>query len=128
MKSLRLMTTVAAAVLLTTALAFARDPTGSWKWTIPGRDGQPREITLKLALKDAQLTGSISGFRGDDPISNGTFKEDQIAFSVVRAVNGNSFEQKYQGKLDGDTIKGAIDFTGRDGQPVHRDWTATRQK
>ncbi len=128
MKSLRLFATAIAAVLFTTALAFAGDPTGTWKWTIPGRDGQPRDVTLKLDLKDNQLTGSISGFRGDTPISSGTFKDDQIAFSVVREFNGNTFEQKYQGKLDGDTIKGAIDFTGRDGQPVHRDWTATRQK
>ena len=128
MKSFRLIAGSLAALLLTTAVALAGDPTGTWKWTIPGRDGQPRDVTLKLELKDGQLTGTISGFRGDNPISDGTFKDDQLAFSVVRELNGNKFEQKYQGKLDGDTITGAVDFTGRDGQPMHRDWTAMRQK
>ena len=128
MKSLRLLGTALAAVCLTTALAFAGDPTGNWKWSVPGRDGQNRDITLKLDLKDGQLTGSISGFRGDTPISSGSFKDDQVAFSVVREYNGTKFEQKYTGKLDGDTIKGSISFTNRDGEAQTRDWTATRAK
>jgi hypothetical protein len=128
MKSLRLFATAAAATVFATALAFAGDPTGTWKWTIPGRDGQPRDVTLKLELKDGQLSGTMGGFRGDTPINAGSFKDDQLAFSVVREFNGSKFEQKYQGKLDGDTITGFVDFTGRDGQPMHRDWTATRQK
>jgi len=128
MKSFRLFATALAAVCLTTALAFAGDPTGTWKWSIPGRDGQAREISLSLALKDGQLTGSLTAFRGDTPISDASFKDDQIAFSVVREFNGNKFEQKYTGKLDGDTIKGSISFTNRDGEAQTRDWTATRSK
>jgi hypothetical protein len=128
MKSLRILTTALAAICLTTVLAFAGDPTGTWKWTVPGRDGQTREVTLKLELKDGQLSGSMSGFRGDTPISSASFKEDQLAFSVVREFNGNKFEQKYTGKLDGDTIKGSLNFTNRDGEATTRDWTATRAK
>ena len=128
MKSFRLLGAALAAVCLTTVLAFAGDPTGNWKWNVPGRDGQTREVTLKLDLKDGQLTGSISGFRGDTPISNGSFKDDQIAFSVVREYNGTKFESKYTGKLDGDTIKGSFSFTGRDGESRTIDWSATRAK
>ena len=128
MKSLRLLTTAFAAVCLTTVLAFAGDPTGTWKWSVPGRDGQSRDVTLKLDLKDGQLTGSLTAFRGDTPISAASFKDDQIAFSVVREFNGTKFEQKYTGKLDGDTIKGSISFTNRDGEAQTRDWTANRAK
>ncbi|HUL54927.1 MAG TPA: hypothetical protein VLT83_16105 [Opitutaceae bacterium] len=128
MKSLRLITAALAAVLLTSALALAGDPTGSWKWSFPGRDGQSREITLKLELKDGQLTGSVSGFRGETPISNASCKDDQIVFSVVREFQGNKFETKYTGKLEGDTIKGTIERTGRDGQATTNEWTATRAK
>ncbi len=129
MKSFRFIATAFAAVLLTSALAFAADPSGTWKWSVPGRDGQSRDITLKLSLANGQLTGSITGFRGEDtPISNGSFKDDQVAFSVVREFRGNKFESKYQGKLEGDTIKGTFEFTGRDGQSMSRDWTATREK
>jgi hypothetical protein len=128
MKSLRIITTAFAAVCLTTVLAFAGDPTGTWKWSFEGRNGQTREVTLKLELKDGQLSGSVSGFRGDTPISNASFKDDQIAFSVVREFNGNKFETKYTGKLAGDTITGSTVSTGRDGETNTREWTATRAK
>jgi hypothetical protein len=95
---------------------------------MPGRDGQPREVTLKLELKDGQLTGSMSGFRGETPISTASFKDDQIAFSIVREFNGNKMETKYQGKLDGDTLKGSSEGAGRDGQVTKQEWTATRAK
>jgi hypothetical protein len=128
MKSFRMITAAFAAICLTSVLAFAGDPTGTWKWTVPGRDGQPREVTLKLELKDGQLAGSMSGFRGETPLSDASFKDDQIAFSVVREFNGNKFETKYQGKLDGDTLKGSSEGPGRDGQITKREWTATRAK
>ena len=128
MKSFRMMSAAFAAVCLTSVLAFAGDPTGIWKWTLPGRDGQPREFTLKLELKDGQLTGSMSGFRGETSLSDASFKDDQIAFSVVREFNGNKLETKYQGKLDGDTLKGSSEGTGRDGQVTKREWTAMRAK
>jgi hypothetical protein len=128
MKSLRLITAALAAVLFTSVLAFAGDPTGTWKWSIPGRDGQPREINLKLELKDGMLTGTVNGFRGETPISSASFKDDQIAFAVVREFQGNKYETKYDGKLDGDTIKGTLERTGRDGQVTKSEWTATRAK
>jgi hypothetical protein len=128
MKSLRLTASALAAVLLSSVFAFAGNPTGTWKWSITGRDGQPREITLKLELKDGQLTGSMSGFRSETPISNASSKDDQIAFSVVREFQGNKFETKYDGKLDGDTIKGTVERSGRDGQVTKSEWTATRAK
>ena len=128
MKSFRMITAAFAAVCLTSVLAFAGDPTGTWKWTVPGRDGQPREVTLKLELKDGQLTGNMSGFRGETPLSDASFKDDQIAFSVVREFNGNKLETKYQGKLDGDTLKGSSEGPGRDGQVTKQEWTAPRAK
>jgi hypothetical protein len=128
MKPLRLLSAAFTAVVLTSVLAFAGDPTGTWKWSVPGRDGQPREFTLKLELKDGQLSGIMSGFRGDTPITNAAFKDDQVAFTVVREFNGNRVETKYQGKLEGDTIKGSSEGPGRDGQIMKREWAPTRAK
>jgi hypothetical protein len=70
----------------------------------------------------------MSGFRSETPISNASSKDDQIAFSVVREFQGNKFETKYDGKLDGDTIKGTVERSGRDGQVTKSEWTATRAK
>ena len=89
----------------------------------------PRETTLTLTLKDGQLTGSQSGRGGDTPIANASFKGDMISFTVEREMQGNKFVVKYEGKLDGDTIKGTIELPGRDGgEPRKVDWNATRAK
>lgn len=130
MKTNRCVFAVLVAALFTVTAAFAGDPTGTWKWTRPGRDGQAVEATMKLALKDGLLTGTVSGFRGgENAISDGTFTDGQIAFKVVVEFNGNSRTVTYAGKLDGDTIKGTITYPGRDGgEPRTIDWNATREK
>jgi hypothetical protein len=133
MKSLRILAVAFAATCLMTAAAVAADPTGNWKWTQQGRGGS-QEITAKLALKDGALTGSITspGRGGGDPvttdISDASFKDGMIAFSLVREFNGNKIVTKYSGKLDGDTITGSSERPGRgDGAPpMKTDWVATR--
>ena len=136
MKSLRILAATFVASCLITAAAFAADPSGSWKWSQPGRGGgEPQEITAKLALKDGKLTGSVMqpGRGGGEPtpleISDASFKDDTIAFSTVQEFNGNKRVTKYTGKLAGDTITGTILAPGRGGaEPMPRDWAATKAK
>lgn len=108
--------------------AFAGDPNGTWKWSTEGRDGQTVESTLKLELKDGKLTGTITGRGGETPISDATFKDDSIAFAVVRERNGNKFVSKYSGKLNGDAITGSSEITRGDGEVMKREWNAKRSK
>lgn len=130
MKNIRSVFAALAAVVLFAGAAVAGDPTGTWTWSRPGRDGQAMESTMKLELKDGQLTGTVSGFRGgENAISEATFKDDQIAFKVNVEFNGNKRTMTYEGKLAGDTITGTIVFPGRDGgEPRKVDWNATRKK
>ncbi|MFT3783059.1 MAG: hypothetical protein QM790_13710 [Nibricoccus sp.] len=127
----------AAALLLTLSVhASAADPTGTWKWTQPGRNGgQGFEQTLKLDLKDGKLTGTMLG--ADTPrmkipdvaIGDASFRDDAISFTVTREWNGNKIATKYEGKLEGDTIKGTSERPSRDGgAPQKRDWEAKRAK
>jgi hypothetical protein len=125
------------AALVLTVSAFAADasPAGTWKWTQPGRNGGPgREQTLKLEVNDGKLTGTLLGGQtpmGEIPdvaISDASFKDGEVKFTVAREFNGRSFTSKYDGKLDGDTIKGSVESTGRNGEPRKNDWTATRSK
>jgi hypothetical protein len=116
------------AACLTAVVAFAGDPTGTWKWSTPGRDGQTFESTLKLELKDGKLTGAVSGRRGETPISAGVFKDDTVTFSVEREFNGNKFTTKYSGKLEGDSIAGSQESVRPDGELMKRDWNAKRAK
>ena len=102
------------------------DPTGTWKWSFTGQNGQTRETTLKLKLEGDKLTGTISG-RGDDTaIEDAKLAGDEISFKVTREFNGNKVTAKYSGKLSGDSIKGKTE-TERDGQPRSRDWEAKRE-
>lgn len=133
MKTPRLLIAVFAAVSLCLA-TYAGDPTGSWKWTTQGRNGQSIESTVKLELKDGQLSGTMLGFQGgqfqipDTAIGDATFADDTIAFTVTREFNGNKMVIKYAGKLAGDAITGTTERTNRDGETVKRDWNATRAK
>lgn len=106
--------------------AFAGDPTGTWKWSVTTPNGD-LETTLKLTLKNGKIAGTYSNTFGDASISNTSFKDDAIAFEVEREFDGNKFVLKYQGKLDGDTIKGTIEVPGMDGsEPRKMDWNARR--
>jgi hypothetical protein len=135
MKSFHKILATSVAVCFATVAAIAADPTGTWKWTQPGRGGgQGFEVTVKLELKDGALSGTMMGVdtpNGKIPdvaIGDASFKGDTVAFSVTREFNGNKRTSKYEGKLDGDTIKGSVERPGRDGAVQKNDWTATRAK
>lgn len=126
MKTLRNLITAVAAVSISALATYAANPSGTWTWK---RQFQDREIvsTMKLELKDGQLTGTVSGFRGgENAISNAKFENDAVSFDVVVEFNGNSRTQKYHGKLEGNTITGTIQMQGREGQSRELDWKATR--
>ncbi|MBI4662385.1 MAG: hypothetical protein HY735_26495 [Verrucomicrobia bacterium] len=108
------------------------DPTGTWTWSTPGRDGgEPRQSTLKLKLEGEKVTGMLStpgrqgGQARETTIENGKLKGDEVSFTVTREFGGNKFVSKYTGKISGDTLKGKMAFE-RDGQSQERDWEAKR--
>lgn len=116
-------------------MASAGSPAGTWKFTGPGRGGNPgQEVTITLDYKDGKLTGQQAASetpRGPQPaaaISDASFKDGVIAFSVSREFNGNTRVTKYSGKLAGDTITGTIETPGRDGATQKTDWAAKRSK
>lgn len=108
------------------------DPSGTWTWTTPGRDGgADRKSTLTLKADGDKVTGKVSGpgrqgNTTETEISDGKLKGDEISFTVTREVNGNKFTAKYNGKLSGDSITGKIEME-RNGESRSRDWTAKRE-
>ena len=107
------------------------DPSGTWSWTMRGRQGGTgRKVTLKLKTEGTKVTGTMSmpgrnGQSNDTEIKDGKITGDQISFNVVRERNGNTITTKYSGKITGDTIKGKMEYE-RNGEPLSRNWEATR--
>jgi hypothetical protein len=116
------------ASLFTAAVAFAGDPTGTWKWTAESPQGRSAESTLKLTLTNNQLSGTIENRLGKVDIRDAHFVDDHLSFTVVRKFRRREFKTSYDGKLEGDTITGKIETKGRDDQPVSLPWTAQRVK
>jgi opacity protein-like surface antigen len=120
----RLMLGALAAVLTTSA--FAADVTGKWTAQVPGRDGQTRETTFNLTATGETVTGTVSGRNGDNPISEGTVKGDDLSFAVKVNFGGNDMKLLYTGKLAGDEIK--FTRTREGGDQGGQEFTATRAK
>jgi len=100
---------------------------GTWKWTVTFNNNT-REQTLKLTSKDGKPEGVILGRNNQETkIEDASFKDGVIAFTVNRERNGAKVASKYNGKVEGDTIKGKIE-TEANGQTNSRDWEAKREK
>lgn len=109
------------------------DPTGTYIWTMPGRNGGPdRTNTLTLKLDGDTLTGKLSapgrgGKINETEIADGKVDGSTVSFNVIRTYNENTMTNKYSGKLADGTITGTIEFN-RNGDTQSRDWTAKVQK
>ena len=106
------------------------DPSGTWKWTRPGRNGgADQELSLKLKLDGDKVTGTLTQPQGgqtrDVEIKDAKLKGDEISFTTSVERGGNTTTSKYSGKISGDTLKGKIE-TDRNGQATSRDWEAKR--
>lgn len=123
---------LAAVIMLTATAAQAADPTGTWTWSTPGRNGGSERVsTLTLKAEDTKLTGKLSvpgrdGSPVETPIVDGKVDGDNISFALVRSYNGNSNTNSYSGVVAADKITGKIDSINRNGEPQSRDWAATR--
>ena len=123
----------AALLIGTLTQVQAADPSGTYMWTMPGRNGgADRTNTLALKLEGAKLTGKLSapgraGAVTETEIADGKVTGAEISFCVVRTFNGNTMTNKYSGTLADGAIKGKMEFT-RNGDPQSRDWEAKLQK
>ncbi len=115
---------------VTTALAFfafvamAADATGKWTYEQEGRGGRgPTSVTITLKQDGTKLTGSVPGFGrrgGDAPppteITDGKVDGNKVSFTVKREFNGNVNVTKYEGVIDGDSMKLKVTRNGQNGE------------
>jgi hypothetical protein len=105
----RILLWIVALALLATA-ALAADVSGKWTAETTRPDGQTYQTTFDFKVSGEELTGTVSGRRGDTPISEGKISGDDISFVVVRTFNEREVKMLYKGKVAGDEIKLTVTF------------------
>lgn len=80
--------------------------TGKYTWTFQGPQGDV-EFTFDLKQEGDKLTGTVSGFGGDNEISDGTVSKDgTVSFKVSREFGGRPMVTTYTGKVTDGVFKG----------------------
>jgi hypothetical protein len=107
----------AASSLLVAVTASGADVSGKWTAEVTGRNGQVQTTTFVFKVEGEKLTGTTSGRAGENAISDGTVKGEDLAFTVAVSFNGNNMKLIYKGKLVGEEIRMTRARAGAQGPP-----------
>jgi hypothetical protein len=92
-----------AAVLLTLAAClFAADLNGRWKGNLKSRNGD-LETNMVLKVNGEKLTGTVANMYGEEEITEGSVKGDDVSFIIM--AGGGQFKLVYKGKVEADQIR-----------------------
>ena len=108
MKRLFLSLVVATATMSTAAAA--QSIAGSWDASM-STPGGVRKFTIEFQVSGDTLTGTVHRAAGDVPL-RGTIKGNLVKFSYTINYNGNDLTLTMTATVDGDTMKGTVDFGG----------------
>lgn len=109
--------TCAIVFALCAGAALAADPTGTWKASVPGREGAMMETTFTLKAEGAKLTGKVSNQFGDSEITDGKVAGANITFKVKREMGDRTMIMVYEGAVAGSEIKFKSTVEGMDRPP-----------
>jgi hypothetical protein len=110
------------AVLLFAAPAAAQTPdiTGKWDVTFNTTQG-PMPAALTIAKAGDALSGRMTSAQGEVPVTIAQ-KDKTVSLSLSVQTQNGPLPVSLQGTVDGDAMKGTVDFGGRGSA----EWTAKR--
>jgi hypothetical protein len=76
--------------------------------------GDTREVTFSFDVDGEELTGTVSGPRGETPIDEGKVAGDEISFTVTRDFGRGEMRFLYEGTVRGDEIDLTVTIEERD--------------
>jgi len=98
------------------ALLFGADLSGHW--TVKAKEGRERSLELVLTQRGNTLTGSVTGKRGDYPITKGSLDDAGNIEIVVGGKKGAMAGAKITGKVDGDQLRLTIQTKKGQGEAI----------
>ena len=111
---------LAALAFVVSASAQAVDVTGKWDVMFDTQQGQ-MPASMSINKEGDKLTGTLSSQQGDVPITAEVKDKGVTIYATVQTPNG-ALNIVMSGTVDGNSIKGSVDFGGRGSA----DWSATR--
>ena len=93
------------------ALRAADPPSveGSWKWSWTDGDGTEHRRVLRIKKKDGKLSAVVVGDGGEErPVSEVRLEGDVLHVVSKPSPDGSEREIRYEGKVEGDTIRGKV--------------------
>ena len=81
--------------------AFALDMNGKWQGTMKAPNGD-LEVTMVFKVEGEKLTGTVGNSYGEEQITEGVVKGDEVSFIVM--AGGGQFKIVSKGKVTGDDI------------------------
>ena len=92
----------AAVALSLAASLLAADLNGKWNGSLKGRNGD-LDTTMVLKVDGEKLSGTVTNMYGEEQITEGTLKGDEISFIIM--AGGGQFKLVYKGKIEADQIR-----------------------
>ncbi len=93
----------AIAMLLFLTAANAIDLNGKWKGDMTTPNGDTLEINFNFQVNGEKLTGTVANTYGEEQITDGVVKGDNISFVIM--AGGGQFKITYKGTVVGDDLK-----------------------
>lgn len=91
----------------------AADMSGSWTLTVESPQGI-QEVRAELEMaEDGTLTGTLTGTRGEQPITDGWVSGEKFRFTATLAMGPRTMEVTYTGTFEGDEMEGTASAGGR---------------
>lgn len=87
-------------IFLTVTLCLGADFNGRWEGTVKGPNGEDIPLVFNFKAEGEKLTGTIETPMGEQQISEGKIKGEEIWF----AVEFGDTKITHQGKMAGDVI------------------------
>lgn len=107
---------MAGALALPAAELSAQSPVGEWESTQEGRGGTVT-LTFSFMMDGDVLKGTMSTTQQTEPVemSDVSFEDGTLKFSVTRTRGDNSFVLTYTATIEGDNMTGTRSFGQRGG-------------